>query len=64
VRAPLELFEEASGLKVPLAAIGGITVDNAPELLRAGASLLAVISDLFDAPDIRARARQYGRLFA
>ena len=33
-------------------------------VLAAGADLLAVISDLFDAPDIRARARQYGKLFA
>ncbi len=64
VRAPLALFQQASALKVPLAAIGGITVENAPQLVRAGASLLAVISDLFDAPDIRARAQQYGRLFA
>jgi thiamine-phosphate pyrophosphorylase len=64
VRAPLALFRQASGLGVPLAAIGGITAENAPALVAAGASLLAVISDLFDAPDIRARARQYGELFA
>ena len=64
VRAPLSLFGEASSLGVPLAAIGGITLDNAPALIDAGADLLAVISDLFDAPDIRARARQYGKLFA
>jgi thiamine-phosphate pyrophosphorylase len=64
VRAPLTLFQEASALNVPMAAIGGITAENAPQLVRAGASLLAVISDLFDAPDIRARARQYGKLFA
>jgi thiamine-phosphate pyrophosphorylase len=63
VRAPLELFREAKALGVPLAAIGGITLENAPGLIAAGADLLAVISDLFDAPDIRARARQYGELF-
>lgn len=62
VRAPLGLFAEARALGVPLAAIGGITVDNAPQVLAAGADLLAVISDLFDAPDIRERARQYGKL--
>jgi len=61
VRAPLSLFENALG--VPLCAIGGITLDNAPRLIDAGADLLAVISDLFDAPDIAARARQYGKLF-
>ena len=62
VRAPLSLF--AHRLGVPLAAIGGITLDNAPQLIAAGADLLAVISDLFDAPDIRQRARDYGKLFA
>ncbi|MBW8904202.1 MAG: thiamine phosphate synthase [Betaproteobacteria bacterium] len=63
VRAPLALFREAKALGVPVAAIGGITLDNAPQLIAAGADLLAVISDLFDAPDIRARARAYGELF-
>jgi thiamine-phosphate pyrophosphorylase len=62
VRAPLSLFGEKR--RVPLCAIGGITVDNAPALIAAGADLLAVVSDLFEAPDIRARAAQYKRLFA
>jgi len=64
VRASLSLFREAKALGVPLAAIGGITLENAPQLVAAGADLLAVITDLFDAPDIRARARAYGKLFA
>jgi thiamine-phosphate pyrophosphorylase len=64
VRAPLSLFAAARPLGVPLAAIGGITLENAPQLVEAGADLLAVISDLFDAPDITARARGYARLFA
>ena len=63
VRAPLELFARARALGVPLVAIGGITLENAPQLLRAGADALAVISDLFDAPDVAARARAYGKLF-
>jgi len=63
VRAPLGLFEEAKSLKVPLAAIGGITLENAPAVIAAGAGLLAVVSDLFDATDIRRRALQYGKLF-
>jgi thiamine-phosphate pyrophosphorylase len=61
VRAPLSLFRNALG--VPLCAIGGITLDNAPALIAAGASLLAVISDLFDAPDIGERAAAYRKLF-
>lgn len=61
VRAPLSLFSEPVG--VPLCAIGGITLARAPQLITAGADLLAVISDVFDAPDIRARAADYGKLF-
>jgi len=64
VRAPVQLFRDAKALGVPLVAIGGVTLANAPELIGAGADLLAVISDLFDAPDIRQRARDYGKLFA
>jgi len=60
-RAPLGLFRNDLG--VPLCAIGGITLENAPALIAAGASLLAVISDLFDATDIGERAGQYRRLF-
>src|SRR3989442_1673470 len=63
VRAPHSLFTKARKLGVPLAAIGGITLENAPRLISAGADLLAVISDLFEAPDVSLRARQYGKLF-
>jgi thiamine-phosphate pyrophosphorylase len=63
VRAPLSLFGEARALGVPLVAIGGITLENAPQLLGAGADALAVISDLFEAPDIAGKARAYGKLF-
>ncbi len=62
-RAPHALFAQAHTLGVPLVAIGGITLQNAPQLLRAGADALAVISDLFDAPDVAGRARAYGKLF-
>jgi thiamine-phosphate pyrophosphorylase len=65
VRAPLELLGEAKRrFGLPVAAIGGITLDNAPQLLEAGADILAVVSDLFDAMDIKARAEAYQRLFA
>ena len=48
---------------MPKVAIGGITLENAPQVLAAGADCVAVITDLFDAPDVAARARAYGRLF-
>lgn len=63
LRAPLTLFGEARSLGVPLVAIGGVTLQNAPQLLGAGADCLAVISDLFEAPDIAEKARAYGKLF-
>lgn len=62
VRAPLSLF--SLDLGVPRAAIGGITLQNARSVVDAGADLLAVITDLFDAPDIAQRAAQYRELFA
>ena len=64
VRAPLSLLTAGRALGVPVCAIGGISVANAPQAIAAGAMLLAVISDLFDAPDVRARAGEYRRLFA
>jgi thiamine-phosphate pyrophosphorylase len=63
VNAPHALFGEARVLGVPLVAIGGIRLENAPQLLEAGADALAVVSDLFDAADIAGRARAYGKLF-
>jgi thiamine-phosphate pyrophosphorylase len=41
---------------VPVVAIGGISAANAPALVAAGADAVAVISALFDAPDIAAAA--------
>jgi thiamine-phosphate pyrophosphorylase len=43
----------------PLVAIGGITLQNAPEVLAAGADSLAVLGDLLNAPDVRERAREF-----
>lgn len=65
VHAPLALLHAARArFALPLAAIGGITADNAAPVIAAGADLLAVISDLFQAPDIAARARTYQQLFS
>jgi thiamine-phosphate pyrophosphorylase len=63
VRAPLSLFAAARALGVPRIAIGGIALEHVPELIAAGADGVAVISDLFDAPDVTARARAYTELF-
>lgn len=64
VHAPLELLGKARRLGLPVAAIGGINLDNAPRVIAAGADMLAVVSDVFDAMDIRARVEAYINLFA
>lgn len=63
VRAPLALFPRAGALGVPLVAIGGIALDNAAEVVESGADMLAVISDVFDAPDPAQRVAAYNQLF-
>ena len=62
--APMSILGEAkrrTGL--PVVAIGGITVDNAPQLVAAGADSVAVITALFSAPDVKAAARQFSAIF-
>jgi thiamine-phosphate pyrophosphorylase len=44
---------------VPLVAIGGITLETAPEIIHAGATTVAVISDLLAGGDPAARVRAY-----
>jgi thiamine-phosphate pyrophosphorylase len=43
----------------PLVAIGGITMDSAADVFRAGADSVAVIRDLLAAPNPAERAREY-----
>ena len=63
-RADAALLRAAAQVvHIPLVAIGGITLANAPLLLDAGADCLAVLSALFDAPDIGAAAHALNQLF-
>ena len=62
-RADVELLRPARGLGVPVVAIGGITATNAPVLIRAGADSVAVITAVFDAPDVEAGARAIANAF-
>ena len=65
VRAPLALLQQArQQIRLPLVAIGGITLDNASGPIGAGADAVAVIAALFAAPDVEAAARKFCRLFA
>lgn len=63
VLAEPDLLAECHRLGIPCVAIGGITLDNASQLISAGADLIAVIHGLFSAPDIEARARALSQLF-
>ena len=48
-----------NGVELPIVAIGGITLERAPSVIRAGASSVAVISDLLSTGDPESRVRQY-----
>lgn len=62
--APLALLQEAKRrISLPVVAIGGITPANASQLIAAGADMVAVISALFDAADIKKAAQQFNALF-
>ncbi|MDT3718669.1 thiamine phosphate synthase [Pseudomonas oryzihabitans] len=65
--APLELLDQArSRFTLPLCAIGGVTLDNAPRLLERGVDLLAVVHTLFSAAsagEVERRARAFAQLF-
>ena len=64
-RAGLDLLHAAaSEISLPIVAIGGINMDNAAGLIAAGADAIAVVSALFDAPDVEAQARRFARLFS
>ena len=43
----------------PIVAIGGITLERAAEVIRAGADSVAVLSDIWRAPNAGQRARQF-----
>jgi thiamine-phosphate pyrophosphorylase len=59
----LEFLRSARGItRKPLVAIGGITVESASDVYRAGADSVAVIRDLMAAKDPAGKAREYLRL--
>ncbi len=61
--ATLKLLTRARReINLPVVAIGGITAENAGAVLSAGAHALAVISALFNAPDIRQEASKFAHL--
>lgn len=65
VKAEVSMLREARHeIHVPIVAIGGITQQNGAELIQAGADSLAVISALWDAPNIELSAKGFSTLFS
>lgn len=63
-----ELLEQARArIARPIVAIGGVTLETAPGLIRCGADMVAVIHALFaadSAAEVERRARAFAQLFA
>jgi thiamine-phosphate pyrophosphorylase len=53
-----------AGCAAPVVAIGGITLERAPEVIGAGATSVAVISDLLSTGNPETRVRDYLRALA
>lgn len=62
-RASPDLLRVSAAPGLSRVAIGGITPDNAPALVAAGADLIAVIAGVYDAPDPVAAARACSSLY-
>lgn len=63
-RPPVELLGTArESLRIPLVAIGGITIANSGQLIEAGAHMVGVITAIFSAGDVRRAAREFQQLF-
>lgn len=61
----LELLTQAKArFGLPVAAIGGITLERIPQLAAAGVDMAAVITDLFEAMDISSRAQAFQEAFS
>lgn len=66
--AALDLFKQAKAqLHIPVVAIGGITLTNAPSVIEIGADSIAVINAIFGPnftlDDVRATTQQFAQLF-
>lgn len=65
--ADAELLTAAKAkINLPIVAIGGVTLDNTPELIAQGASMVAVVHGLFgadSAAEVERRARAFSALF-
>lgn len=62
--ADLGLFSRARAeLNIPSVAIGGIDLQNSPQVIQAGANAIAVIQAIFAADDVKLASQQFSQLF-
>jgi thiamine-phosphate pyrophosphorylase len=60
----VDIFRQAKqSVRVPVFAIGGITLANAQQIIAAGADGIAVVSGVFAQPNVEAAARALAQLF-
>jgi len=63
-RASLALLKEAKReIQIPIVAIGGITVNNAHDVIKTGIHAIAVIASLYEAKSIKETAETFAKMF-
>ena len=63
-RATLELLKKAKReIQIPIVAIGGITVNNAHDVIKTGIDAIAVITSLYEAKSIKETAETLSKMF-
>ena len=63
-RATLELLTEAkSQIQIPIVAIGGITMNNAHDVIETGIDAIAVINSLYESNSIKETAETFSHMF-
>ena len=63
-RATLELLREAkSEIQIPIVAIGGITMNNAHDVIETGVDAIAVITSLYESNSIKETAETFSQMF-
>jgi thiamine-phosphate pyrophosphorylase len=63
-RATLALLKEAKReIQIPIVAIGGITVNNAHDVIKTGIDAIALINSLYEAKSIKETAETFAKMF-
>jgi thiamine-phosphate pyrophosphorylase len=64
LEGPLSEFTEAKQkISIPIVVIGNLTLDNAAQVIKAGATSIALMNGLFNAKNIQDTSQQFAQLF-